>query len=85
MPLILWITLAGVAMAAIALVGSITLALSEAALGRLLLPLVALAAGSAGHEGSSRRGVAGRLERTAQAPACASAEGLWRLTIAGAS
>jgi zinc and cadmium transporter len=46
MPLVVWITVAGVAMAAIALVGSVTLVLSEAALKRLLLPLVALAAGS---------------------------------------
>ena len=46
MPLVVWITVAGLAMAAIALVGSVTLVLSEAALKRLLLPLVALAAGS---------------------------------------
>ena len=46
MPLILWITVAGVAMAAIALIGSVTLVLSEAALRRVVLPLVALAAGS---------------------------------------
>jgi zinc and cadmium transporter len=41
-----WIVGAGVTMAAIALVGSVTLLLSEQALGRLLLPLVGLAAGS---------------------------------------
>jgi zinc and cadmium transporter len=45
-PLVVWITLAGLVMAAIALVGSVTLLLSEAALTRLILPLVALAAGS---------------------------------------
>ena len=43
--MLVWITVAGVAMAAISLVGSFTLVLSEAALKRLL-PLVALAAGS---------------------------------------
>jgi zinc and cadmium transporter len=42
----LWILLGGVAMSAIALVGSITLALSEAALQKVLRPLVALAAGA---------------------------------------
>lgn len=42
----LWILLGGVAMSAIALVGSVTLVLSEAALKRILLPLVAFAAGS---------------------------------------
>lgn len=41
-----WILAAGLAMAAIALVGAVTLVLSEATLGRLLLPLVGLAAGS---------------------------------------
>lgn len=41
-----WIVLAGAAMSAIALVGSVTLALGEAALRRLLLPLVAFSAGS---------------------------------------
>jgi zinc and cadmium transporter len=45
-PLLLLITVAGLAMAAIALVGSVTLVLSERALQRVLLPLVALAAGS---------------------------------------
>jgi hypothetical protein len=45
-PVILWIVPAGLAMAAIAPVGSATLVLSEAMLKRLLLPLVALAAGS---------------------------------------
>lgn len=45
-PLVVWITVAGLVMAGIALVGSLTLMLSEAALQRLLLPLVALAAGA---------------------------------------
>lgn len=43
---LLWIVAGGVAMSAIALVGSVTLLLSEAALRRILLPLVAFAAGS---------------------------------------
>jgi zinc and cadmium transporter len=42
----LWILSGGVVMSAIALVGSLTLVLSESALKRLLLPLVALAAGT---------------------------------------
>jgi zinc and cadmium transporter len=46
MPLLLWIVAGGVAMSAIALVGSVTLLLSEAALKRVILPLVAFAAGS---------------------------------------
>lgn len=41
-----WIVGSGLLMSAIALVGSITLALSEQALQRILLPLVAFAAGS---------------------------------------
>lgn len=41
-----WIVVLGVAMSAIAMVGSVTLVLSEQALGRLVTPLVALAAGS---------------------------------------
>lgn len=41
-----WVVGAGVAMAAIALVGAVTLLLSERTLRRLLLPLVAFAAGS---------------------------------------
>jgi zinc and cadmium transporter len=41
-----WIILGGVLMSAIAMVGSLTLALKPATLERLLLPLVALAAGS---------------------------------------
>lgn len=41
-----WIVLAGVIMSAIALIGSITLLLSEKTLQKILLPLVALAAGS---------------------------------------
>jgi len=45
-PALAWIVLAGLAMSAIALVGSVTLALGEAALRRLLLPLVAFSAGS---------------------------------------
>lgn len=42
----LWILLGGIAMSAIALVGSATLLLREEALQKLLLPLVAFAAGS---------------------------------------
>lgn len=41
-----WILVLGIAMSGIAMVGSVTLALSEEALDRLLVPLVALAAGS---------------------------------------
>ncbi|MEN8375652.1 MAG: ZIP family metal transporter [Gemmatimonadota bacterium] len=41
-----WIVAAGVAMSAIALVGSVTLLLKEATLDKILLPLVAFAAGS---------------------------------------
>lgn len=43
---LLWIVLGGLAMSAIAMVGSVTLALSEASLRKVLLPLVAFAAGS---------------------------------------
>lgn len=46
MTTLLWIVGSGLAMSAIALVGSMTLVLKEATLQRLLLPLVALAAGS---------------------------------------
>ena len=42
----LWIFFSGILMSAIALVGSVTLFLSEATLKKLLLPLVALAAGT---------------------------------------
>jgi zinc and cadmium transporter len=42
----LWILAGGILMSAIALVGSVTLILSESALKRILLPLVALAAGT---------------------------------------
>lgn len=42
----LWILVGGVLMSAIALVGSVTLVLSDATLQRLLLPLVSFAAGS---------------------------------------
>jgi zinc and cadmium transporter len=45
-PLLLWIVGGGLLMSAIALVGSVTLLLSERALRRILLPLVAFAAGS---------------------------------------
>ncbi len=45
-PLLLWIAGSGLLMSAIALVGSVTLVLSERALQRILLPLVAFAAGS---------------------------------------
>ncbi len=41
-----WIVVAGLAMSALALVGAVTLVLSKETLERLLLPLVALAAGS---------------------------------------
>jgi zinc and cadmium transporter len=46
MPTVAWIVLSGVAMSALALVGSVTLLLSEATLQKLLRPLVAFAAGS---------------------------------------
>lgn len=46
MTTLLWILLGGVLMSAIALVGSVTLVLRPATLERLLLPLVAFAAGS---------------------------------------
>jgi hypothetical protein len=42
----LWILTGGILMSAIALVGSVTLILSEATLKKVLLPLVALAAGT---------------------------------------
>lgn len=45
-PVLAWIVGGGVAMAGIALVGSVTLLLSERALRRIVLPLVAFAAGS---------------------------------------
>jgi zinc and cadmium transporter len=45
-PVLLWIVASGLLMSAIALVGSVTLVLSERALQRILLPLVAFAAGS---------------------------------------
>jgi len=41
-----WIVLTGVAMSAIALVGSITLLMKKATLDRIIMPLVAFAAGS---------------------------------------
>jgi zinc and cadmium transporter len=43
---LLWIIASGLLMSAIALIGSVTLFLSEAALKKILLPLVALAAGT---------------------------------------
>lgn len=46
MTTLLWIFLGGLLMAAIALAGSITLVLGETRLARILLPLVAFAAGS---------------------------------------
>jgi zinc and cadmium transporter len=46
MTTLLWIVLGGLLMSAIALIGSITLVLRQAALDRLLLPLVALAGGT---------------------------------------
>jgi zinc and cadmium transporter len=45
-PVLLWIVGSGLPMSAIALVGGITLLLSERTPQRILLPLVALAAGS---------------------------------------
>ena len=45
-PVLAWIVASGVLMSAIAMVGSITLLLSERVLQRILLPLVAFAAGS---------------------------------------
>lgn len=46
MPTILWIITSGLLMSAIALIGSVTLLLDETTLKKLLLPLVALAAGT---------------------------------------
>ena len=46
MSTVAWIVVLGVAMSAIAMVGSITLVLAEETLDRLIVPLVALAAGS---------------------------------------
>lgn len=46
MSTLLWIILGGLAMSAIALVGSVTLLLHEETLRRILLPMVAFAAGS---------------------------------------
>jgi zinc and cadmium transporter len=46
MTTLLWIVASGVLMGVIALVGSVTLLLSEASLKKILLPLVALAAGT---------------------------------------
>ena len=46
MTTLLWIVLGGLLMSAIALVGSVTLLLSEARLKQIMLPLVAVAAGS---------------------------------------
>jgi zinc and cadmium transporter len=46
MPTLVWIVVFGIAMSAIALVGGITVLLPETTLARLVMPLVALAAGS---------------------------------------
>lgn len=46
MPTLAWIVLFGVAMSSIALVGGVTVVLAERTLARLVMPLVALAAGS---------------------------------------
>lgn len=46
MTTLLWILLSGIAMSALALIGSLTLVLREATLRKILLPLVAFAAGS---------------------------------------
>ena len=43
---LVWIVIGGVLMSAIALVGSVTLLMKEETLQRIILPLVALAAGS---------------------------------------
>ncbi len=45
-PILLWIVGSGLLMSAIAMVGSLTLLLSERARQRILLPLVAFSAGS---------------------------------------
>jgi zinc and cadmium transporter len=46
MPIFLWIFISGILMSAIALIGSVTVVLREETLKKLLLPLVALAAGT---------------------------------------
>ncbi|WP_197515701.1 ZIP family metal transporter [Arthrobacter sp. U41] len=46
MPTLVWIVISGVLMSSLALVGSVTLLLPEKYFGRVVLPLVALAAGS---------------------------------------
>jgi zinc and cadmium transporter len=46
MPTFLWIVFSGILMSAIALIGSVTLFFNEATLRKILLPLVALAAGT---------------------------------------
>lgn len=46
MTTLIWIVVGGIAMSALALVGGVTLLLPERTLGRLIMPLVALAAGS---------------------------------------
>ncbi|MFA7510556.1 MAG: ZIP family metal transporter [Mycolicibacterium vanbaalenii] len=46
MPVLLWIFVAGLAMSALALVGSVTLLIPERLFTRIVLPLVALAAGA---------------------------------------
>ena len=46
MEILIWIVVSGLIMSAIALVGAVTLFLTEASLRRILLPLVAFAAGS---------------------------------------
>lgn len=48
-----WIFLGGVLMSAIALVGSVTLLLKEATLNRIIMPLVAFAAGTFIYIGAS--------------------------------
>ena len=58
MPLVLWITVAGLAMAATALVGSVTLVLSEAALKRLLLVNATPATRGAPGRSSQNRSIA---------------------------
>ena len=46
MSTLIWIAASGILMSAIALIGSVTLILQETTLKKILLPLVALAAGT---------------------------------------
>jgi zinc and cadmium transporter len=73
LPTFAWIVVGGIAMSAIALVGALTLLLSEAALRRVLLPLVAFAAGSL---------IGGALFHMIPAAAAASGDVLWSMAWA---